>query len=525
MKLKVIDAFAGPGGLGEGFSSFKKGSTRPFKISLSFEKEESAHRTLLLRAFVRQFHPDKIPQEYYDFLKGNLGKNPEDELFKLPKFRKALENANSEALLHTLSPETRYQTEDLIREKLGNDEWILIGGPPCQAYSVIGRSRNYGDKKKKYDPKKDSRNFLYKEYLNLIAKFQPAAFIMENVKGVLSAKVDGKNIFTKMKTDLENPTKALNVKPDKGRSKHQYKIFSIVKEAEDNTKRTSLMPKDFIIKSENFGIPQKRHRVFLIGIRDDIATDSFKLGVLNPKENQISVRDVISDLPKLRSKLSKENDTELTWRNAILELKNKKSALVEKGLDNNEIVKNMNSYLRNKESFPKSIGRNLNQKKNTRRKIKPIEIQKWYQDEKLDNFITNHESRGHIRSDLHRYFYNSIFASAHFISPTGRNLPKALWPNHKNFASGKFADRFRVQVANKPSTTITSHISKDGHYYIHYDPYQCRSLTVREAARLQTFPDNYHFVGNRTQTYVQVGNAVPPLLAIQIADIIYSALK
>jgi DNA (cytosine-5)-methyltransferase 1 len=122
-------------------------------------------------------------------------------------------------------------------------------------------------------------------------------------------------------------------------------------------------------------------------------------------------------------------------------------------------------------------------------------------------------------SDLQRYLYASAYALVNKRSPKGAGefSLKGLAPAHKNWETGKFADRFRVQIANGQATTITSHIAKDGHYYIHYDPLQCRSLTVREAARLQTFPDNYLFLGNRTQQYHQVGNAVPPFLAKKIA--------
>lgn len=132
-----------------------------------------------------------------------------------------------------------------------------------------------------------------------------------------------------------------------------------------------------------------------------------------------------------------------------------------------------------------------------------------------------------MESDLKRYVYAAAFAKATGVSPKGHEefALKGLAPDHENWESGKFADRFRVQLKNRPSTTITSHIAKDGHYFIHYDPLQCRSLTVREAARLQTFPDDYFFQGNRTQQYHQVGNAVPPFLAGKIAEIVSEILE
>ena len=124
--------------------------------------------------------------------------------------------------------------------------------------------------------------------------------------------------------------------------------------------------------------------------------------------------------------------------------------------------------------------------------------------------------------DLARYFYYATVAADTGISIKISDLPSELTPAHKNATnpSGHFSDRFRVQLWDKPSSTVVSHISKDGHYYIHPDPLQMRSLTVREAARLQTFPDSYHFMGNRTQQYHQVGNAVPPVLAKQIAELV-----
>jgi len=157
----------------------------------------------------------------------------------------------------------------------------------------------------------------------------------------------------------------------------------------------------------------------------------------------------------------------------------------------------------------------------------PRGLSSWYKDPKGWKGVCNHETRGHIQGDLIRYLFCASFGSVKHDddrwTPKASDFPSELAPNHSNWSSGKFADRFRVQTADRYATTITSHISKDGHYFIHPDPTQCRSLTVREAARIQTFPDNYFFVGNRTQQYTQVGNAVPPFLAAQIAKIVYQS--
>ena len=389
--------------------------------------------------------------------------------------------------------------------------WILIGGPPCQAYSLVGRARNRG--KENYVAEKDPRHYLYKEYLRIIHRYKPAVFVMENVKGILSSKINGKLIFHTILRDLENPDQVFGES-----SGHRYKIHSLVTDTvfDNESKIADIDPRDFIIRAEEYGIPQARHRVILMGIRDDIdATPA----PLKKQKNQSSFHNATHDLPRLRSKLSKEKDSGEQWVKVV---KQHLAELAQEAAQKKSL-KELSAALKKhggEISLELDIG-GLRLEKPDQPEAKKSELEKWYTDGKLKVWL-NHETRGHMTSDLRRYAYAATFAETFKRSPKGHeefNL-KGLSPKHANWETGKFSDRFRVQLKNEPATTVTSHIAKDGHYFIHPDPAQCRSLTVREVARLQTFPDNYFFQGNRTQQFHQVGNAVPPLLATQIAKIV-----
>jgi len=520
--IPIIDLFAGPGGLGEGFSSFEFKGKRQFEISLSVEKDFHAHQTLELRAFFRQFPKGGAPQDYYNYIRG--GRPTREELFEA--FPKQAEKAVEEARLQTLGED---DIGSYLDASIKTDKWVLIGGPPCQAYSLVGRARMVGKglprsgetdeayesrlQEQKNDFESDSRHTLYREYLNVIEKYWPAAFVMENVKGILSSKIEGERIFPKILDDLKDPGAACH----EGKSgKHTYKIYSLVCRAQLDG---HLDDRDFLIKAEDHGIPQARHRVILLGVRDDIDHRAIEPLV---KQDRGSVRSFIYDLPPLTSGLSKNK--KLSPYEALLEITKQDwwKAFIEAEA-NNEVGGKMLRYLG---EGAKSIYKS--EKRGGRFVKFRVEEREWFYDERLEG-VSCHETRTHMQSDLWRYFFSSCFTEVHGTSPRLRDFPEGLLPNHKNVefqaVDQKFADRFRTQDFDSPSTTITSHISKDGHYFIHPDPRQYRSLTVREAARLQTFPDNYFFEGPRTQQFHQVGNAVPPLLGRQIAERVFGVLK
>lgn len=500
--IPIIDVFAGPGGLGEGFSAFRGKQGKPFfKIGLSVEKDPFAHSTLQLRSFFRQFSYSEIPEDYYSLLRGDINR---DELFG--RYPEQSTSAKNEAWCAELGSGQDFDDEldYKIKRVIGDsNRWVLIGGPPCQAYSIIGRARE--------NKENDARNYLYIEYLRIIAKHRPAIFVMENVKGILSSNVQGQQVFNQILSDLKEPVYG----DFKG---CKYRVFSLVKKSDEiNSGISSLRPEDFIVECEKYGIPQARHRVILLGVREDLSHCQPKL---LKQQLMVPLDSVIRRLPRLRSGFSKETDCPALWKQRLRQSVSEEWIKSVRNEIDPQLAEELTHMLSRIRCPLDNRGGEFLEC------LAPVsdDLKWWYEDKRLGG-VCNHASRGHMRKDIYRYVYASCFASFFGVSPKLHEFPSELQPEHKNAKSGHFNDRFRVQAYGRPSTTITCHISKDGHYYIHPDPTQCRSLTVREAARLQTFPDNYLFCGNRTQQYVQVGNAVPPLLATQIARIVMDLLE
>jgi DNA (cytosine-5)-methyltransferase 1 len=402
-EIAVVDLFAGAGGLSEGFHK------QNHKMVAYVEKDRHSCNTLLTRHIYWQLARNSKRDYYLNYLKGNVGKE---------EFYHQLEGCNP-VINAEISKKNIPMIVKNIRKNMAalgiKNIDLFIGGPPCQAYSLIGRARD------PYKMEKDQRNILYKYYVELLKEFNPKAFIFENVPGILNA----------------------------GKGQLFRDVCSLFKKSGYKLEKR-------ILDSSDFMVLQKRQRVILIGWKKDC---SFKYPEFKTTSHSYTVKDIFNDLPPLQP-----------------------GEIIERGYyiasEYSEYLKKMEIRKRD-DILTQHITRPLT---GIDRKIYKIAIKKW------------NEEKLRLRYD---------------------DLPEHLI-THKNRKS--FPDRFKVVAADLPySHTVVAHISKDGHYYIYPDENQVRSLSVREAARLQSFPDDYYFEGPRTSILAQIGNAVPPLMAEKIA--------
>ena len=389
-KYTFIDLFAGCGGLSEGF--YRVG----FKALAHVEIDHWACETLRTR------------MKYYGY------KDIEKRVIE--------DDITSKNILDRLEEVTNGDSPD-----------IIIGGPPCQAYSTAGRVRD--GKRMAQDP----RNFLFESYVRILEYYRPKFFVFENVIGILSAKVKGKLIFPQV-------LKALG---------KEYKLI-------DN-------PDILLHNSANYGVPQIRKRIIIMGVRKDIdgkeAIDLYnavKKTHYDPEMDErqrrglkryVDVREAIGDLPP-----------------------------VEPGQDAST---NTFNYLCDNE-FLRRIGSSG---------VHPL---------------MDHIARNHNNIDRERF---NVMITNHWSFGEMRRARPDLEHEHARV----FNNSYVVQWWNLPSKTILAHIHKDGFQYIHPDREQLRTFTVREAARIQSFPDDFVFKGSRGEMYKQIGNAVPVLFAEALA--------
>jgi len=422
-----------------------------FEVIAQVEMDKWACETLKTRHLYHGLKEINERRFYQGYLKGETSKD--DILFRFPEVQELIS-------VKVIQAEFGKQRFDQILKKIecalerhrASRFHVVIGGAPCQPYSLAGRGRD-SDRMEN-----DNRHFLYEHYLKVLEHCQPDFFVFENVLGLMTAVVKGQEMFLRMLDDFRN------ISPT-------YEIALSFDEYSENLRR-------YILDSSSYGIPQKRKRVVLIGYKTSLLTRNpdlknvFRkiLKAKAPAYGGYTVSDAIDDLPPL-----KPGEGSDSW-------------------------------------FGKYQDGPSTPYQERMRKGSPG--------------ILNHHARNHMTSDLERY---KFFIERHLdgnkaatLTDLMRERPE-LTPAHNHL--DKFLDRFKVQWWCRPASTITAHICKDGHYYIHPDISQCRSFTVREAARCQSFPDNFKFEGPRTEQFRQVGNAVPPLLAGVIARSILPELR
>lgn len=400
--LNYIDLFAGAGGLSEGF--IKEG----FKPIAHVEMNKEACDTLKTRLAFHHLKQEKNSGFYNSYLKKDITR---EQLWN---------NIPESLLLSVINEEITSQTIKSVFKQIdiqldGKKVDVVIGGPPCQAYSLVGRSR---------DPKgmkQDKRNYLFRYYADFLKRYQPRYFVFENVLGLLTA--GNAKYFNEM----------------------QNLFASIGYACAFN-----------VLNAEEYGVLQKRRRVIIIGRRGGRSLEFPKLSKTD-FSGEVK-KDLLDDLPLLRP----GDEMEVTKYNGPASEYLAKSG-IRNGVD----------------------------------------------------FVTQHISRTHNDRDLEIY----SIAIEMWLNGKQRlkydQLPTRL-QTHNNTDS--FLDRYKVVEPLGHSHTIVAHIAKDGHYYIYPDINQVRSISVREAARIQSFPDDYFFEGGRTAAFKQIGNAVPPLMAKVIAS-------
>lgn len=394
--LNFIDLFAGASGMSEGF--VKAGFTPISHIEMNKE----ACDTITTRSAYHFLKSENYIELYYKYIQGKITK---EKFFSSlpPEISKS--TINVEINDKTIKP----LFEEIKKSKKEID--LIIGGPPCQAYSLLGRHQD--------DIEKDPRNKLYIQYGRFLKEFQPKAFVFENVPGMLSAN-KGQH-FKNLKTYFK---------------KLGYEVYHDTLDASD------------------YGVVQARKRIIIVGWKKE---NDFGFPDFEKTDLKFTVNDAFADLKKLTP----------------------------------GEAHHVSSYTKRKNSY-----------------LEQFELRNGV------NFVTQHISRPHNDRDL------AIYKTA--IEKWNKDQERLKYPDlpeelktHKNESS--FIDRYKVVNGKGVSHTVVAHIAKDGHYYIHPDIEQCRSISVREAARLQSFPDDFYFEGSRSAAFKQIGNAVPPLMANAIA--------
>jgi DNA (cytosine-5)-methyltransferase 1 len=445
-QIRVMDLFAGPGGLGEGFSALEpRPGYRPFRIIASVEKDPAACRTLRLRGFYRrllQAGDQSGLEAYYAYVRGER-ESPVEAGSMLA--RTAWQEAGEEVLEHTLGqPDTGSVLQAAMdRARISRKTpLVLIGGPPCQAYSTVGRSRNAGTAG--YRAEQDSRHFLYRVYLDLLRDYQPAAFVMENVKGLLSSHIAGRRLFPRILQDLTSP--ATLEGQDRRRVHPQYRLYSLIDgySFRQGQNPDSIRPEQLIIQAERYGIPQTRHRVILLGVREDLASLLDRLGrpfpCLNPltgPERQlpgISTRQVLASLPPLRSGLSwlQTSYQRGDWRQTLSALATDFGPKIE---DPELRAAFEQAALQATAADLPQGGRSVPVANRTAESVAlPDELATWYRG--IDPpLVLNHETRNHMPEDLARYLFCAVYAKLKGVSPKATQFPAGLAPRHRNWGN------------------------------------------------------------------------------------------